>query len=361
MVDKKNAFDVLRLLLAACVVITHGCLVGGYPLQDPLAILSKGQTNLGEFGVMGFFALSGYLITASFKRTNLIFQFAVHRALRLLPGFWVCLLMTGFVFAPLLFCLQGHTLHSFNFTGDNSSVSYIYQNCLLSIKQWTIKDTLSSAAYQGSLNGSLWSLAPEAACYLFTVAAGLFGLFDHNRFLYLLLFGAVSAYFAIHFNFSKSYGPSLLILSPAFKLYASYLAGTLLYVFGDKLRPDVRGTAFSALFALMLIKFGGFHLLSPLLIAVVLINAFRLFEFRLKYDISYGIYIYSFPIQQVLFQLFGNRLNPVIYIGLSLLLSAGMGLLSCLWIEQPAIHLRKKLDRYFRSDYKLTLVKAEAI
>jgi len=94
----------------------------------------------------------------------------------------------------------------------------------------------------------------------------------------------------------------------------------------------------------MLIKFGGYNLLSPLLIAITLINIFQLFEFNIKYDVSYGVYIYAFPIQQLLFQLFGNRLNIFLFIALSLILSVTMGILSYVLIERPFINLRKRTD-----------------
>ena len=86
MTEKNNAFDLLRIILATFVLISHSLLIGGYRSIDPLAFFSKSQTNLAELGVMGFFALSGYLITSSFERTNSVLKFASHRLLRILPG-----------------------------------------------------------------------------------------------------------------------------------------------------------------------------------------------------------------------------------------------------------------------------------
>jgi peptidoglycan/LPS O-acetylase OafA/YrhL len=344
MTDKKNAFDLLRILLAACVLVTHAILIGGYKLQDPLEVLSKNQTNLAEFGVMGFFTLSGYLITASFERTKSIFKYASHRLLRILPGFWVCLLITGFIFAPLIFCIGGRAVSGFSFTGAGGAAGYFFKNFFVRIGQWGIKDVLDHAAYQASLNGSLWSLYPEMQCYCFTLAAGIAGLFNKNKILYLIFTIIVLTFFSLNFNFSKSYGPTLLILSPAFKLYASYFAGTLVYVFREQLVLDRKGTIFLFFFTLMLIKFGGYNLLSPLLVAMTLINSFQLFEFRVRYDVSYGVYIYSFPVQQLLFQIFGNRLNVLWFIILSFTIAMGMGFLSYVFVEKPFINLRKKTD-----------------
>jgi peptidoglycan/LPS O-acetylase OafA/YrhL len=349
MTSKKNAFDLLRLLLAISVLISHSILIGGYKLQDPLSVLSKNQTSLAEFGVMGFFTLSGYLITASFENSKNPLIFISHRLLRILPAFWVCLIITAFVLAPLIFCKNNRSLSAFPFTGDGSSLSYLFSNFFLLIKQWSIKNVLDYASYGGSLNGSLWSLYPEILCYFFTFIAGVFGLFNKNKLLYLMITITVLVFFAINFNFNKSYGPTILILSPALKLYASFMAGSLIYVFRDKMILDERGTIFLFFFTLMLIKFGGFNLISPLLIALTLISAFQLFELRLKYDVSYGVYIYSFPIQQLLFHFFGSILNVITFICFSLLISFVIGFLSYILIEKPCIDLRKRTDSLLQS------------
>jgi len=347
--DQKNAFDLLRLLLAACVLITHGLLIGGYRLMDPLDYFSKGQTNLAEFGVMGFFALSGYLIAASFERADNIFIYAGHRALRILPGFWVCLLLTAFIFAPAIYVLSGRSLHDFNFTGNASSLSFVLNNIGLNIRQWGIKRVLDGAADQESLNGSLWSLYPEIQCYAFTLVAGLAGLFNKNRFLYLVVAVTFLVFFAVGFNFSGNYGPIIFVRSPAMKLYTAYIVGTLVLVFRDQLLLDKRGTMFTCVFTLLLLKFGGFRLISPLLIAIVLINLFQRFEIKMRYDISYGVYIYGFIVTQLLYAWIGSRLPFLLFIVLALVSSALMGLLSFLFVERPFMNARKTLDGCLRS------------
>ncbi|TSD65872.1 acyltransferase [Inquilinus sp. KBS0705] len=342
--DKKNAFDLLRLLLAISVLITHALLLGGYKLYDPLHTLSKGQTNLAELGVMGFFTLSGYLISASFERSANPAVFASHRLLRILPAYWVCLVLTAFVFAPIIYSIKDRHVADYFANNSGSAINYVWKNFFLKINQWSIAGVLDFASYKDSLNGSLWSLYPEMQCYCFTLLAGVFGLLKKNSIPYLIISITVFAFFAIGFNFSKGFGPTILLLSPAFKLYISYVAGSLIYVFRDKLIFNKMETIFIAGFSLLLIKFGGFHLLSPLLIALTLINVFQLFSFRLKYDISYGIYIYSFIVEQLLYQIFGNSLPVVAFIGIALVISVILGWASHLLVEKPFINLKKTTD-----------------
>ena len=339
--NKKNAFDLLRILLAICVIIAHSYLIAGYKSQDPLVYFSKNQTNLGLFGVMGFFTISGYLITASFERSKSIFQFISHRVLRIFPGYWFCLLFTAFVITPILFYLTQRSFNGFYLFGDDSATSYIFKNFFLRINQWSINNVLAFAYHKNAINGSLWSLYAEVQCYCFTIVAGYFGLFNKNKNLYLVFFATILVFYSINTALSKSYGPTLLILSPALSLYPSYLAGSIIYTFRNHLILDKKGTIFLILFTLALLKFGGFNLISPFLIALSLINAFQLFEFKLKYDVSYGVYIYSFPLQQVLFQIFGTNLPVSLFIIVSILISILLGLISYIFVEKPSINLGK--------------------
>lgn len=345
MTTKENAFDLLRLLLATCVLASHAILIGGYNLQDPVELFSKGQTSLAELSVLGFFALSGFLISASYERSKSLLSYLGHRALRILPGFWICLLVTGFILAPLIFVLNGNRLSGFAFTGSEGAIAFIYKNLFLNIRLWSVRSVLDHAAYRSSLNGSLWSLYPEMLCYCLTMVTGFFGLLKKNRIILLIFAFLTFIFYAGHMNFFNNQGPTFLILSPAFKLYTSYISGMLIWTFRDRLIFDKKGTAFLALFSLSLLKFGGFNLAGPLLLAIVLINSFQFFEIRLKYDISYGIYIYSFPIQQLLYHLFGNRLNIALFIAVSLLTTAIIGFMSYVFIEKPFINLRRAFDK----------------
>ena len=344
MLNKHNAFDLLRLLLATGVLINHGILIGGYSLTDPLDAFSKGQSSLADLSVMGFFTLSGFLITGSFDSTKNLVLFASHRILRIVPGFLASLLIAGFILAPLIFVITGRPLVNFSFFGPNSAAGFFYRNMFINLRQWSISGVLDRSAYQGSINGSLWTLFPELQCYFFTLISGSLGLFNRNKIALLIVTIVIFLFFAIHYNFSGTYGPTILILNNAFKLYASYLAGTLLYVFYDHLALDKRGTVFLFLFTMMLIKFGGFNIVSPLLIAMILINTFQFFECRIKYDISFGIYIYGFPVQHLVYVIFGQGLNYFCFAGLSILFAAGMGLLSYVFIERPFVRLRRYTD-----------------
>src|SRR6478609_8476417 len=100
-----NAITPVRLLLALTVVVSHSVETGGFG-APPLTAETGGEANLGLIAVMGFFGLSGFLIASSRERTARL-PFLRNRALRILPGYWMAILVTAFVIAPLASALQG--------------------------------------------------------------------------------------------------------------------------------------------------------------------------------------------------------------------------------------------------------------
>src|SRR5690242_21752565 len=105
---RDNNFDIMRLVAALCVVISHSFPLSygattayGAKAIQPLFLLSHGQTTLGTVSVYVFFVLSGFLITGSFERQS-PYQFALSRGLRLLPGLAVVLFILTFFVGPIL-------------------------------------------------------------------------------------------------------------------------------------------------------------------------------------------------------------------------------------------------------------------
>jgi peptidoglycan/LPS O-acetylase OafA/YrhL len=91
----RNSLNAMRLLLAVLVVVSHSWAIGGFGAEPSL-----GGAHLGTWSVLGFFCISGYLITAS-RLGSSPTRFYRARALRILPAFVVCLVVIAAVLAPL--------------------------------------------------------------------------------------------------------------------------------------------------------------------------------------------------------------------------------------------------------------------
>ena len=98
---RSNSLNALRLVLAALVIVSHS-----WPLTGREPEPALGGANLGVWAVLGFFAISGFLITRSRLSGRPTHTFYRARALRILPAFLVCLVVVAFVFAPVSLLLD---------------------------------------------------------------------------------------------------------------------------------------------------------------------------------------------------------------------------------------------------------------
>ena len=335
-----NGYDLLRLLLAAAVVYSHSYAVGGYG-GEPLYSLSKEHLILGELGVLGFFALSGFLVSASGDKSRSIWGYLLKRVRRIFPGFWVCLAATAFVIAPLIWLVGGRGIAQFPWTGPEGAWSYIAQNFFLSVGQHSVGDVLKGSAWPASINGSLWSLFPEFGCYLAVAVLVLGGALARSRWL---LAGVALGAFIDHLLMTVL-GREAFPAIPSFYAFShwspyltTFAVGACAYAWRDKWVFSWKTVCVLAFLAVVTLKFGGFKVISPLLIGALVLTAGSCFKMRLKTDLSYGIYIYSFPCQQLLFAM-GLGATPVqVFIAASLLLSAMCAWLSWNFVEKPALH-----------------------
>jgi len=105
---QRNSFNLLRLLFATGVVISHCPTLGWHHRTAALWGVPQGLNDiLGVVCVNLFFLLSGFLVARSFLRLKSVGRFLWHRALRILPGYWVCLVVTAYILAPLMLLIEG--------------------------------------------------------------------------------------------------------------------------------------------------------------------------------------------------------------------------------------------------------------
>ncbi|MGL5442611.1 MAG: acyltransferase family protein, partial [[Mycobacterium] stephanolepidis] len=99
---RNNALNAWRLILAVSVIFCHSWRLTGRTIT-----YRPFEQLIEQAGVDGFFAVSGFLITASWLRKPKLRDFAIARGLRIFPGLWVCLLIIAFVIAPISVLIQG--------------------------------------------------------------------------------------------------------------------------------------------------------------------------------------------------------------------------------------------------------------
>ena len=95
-----TGFAWLRLIGALTVVVDHSA-----PLTDPSRLTvfpSSWNLSPGYLALMGFFAMSGYQISDSWRQDPTWWRFSAKRVLRLWPPLLLVILVTALVIGPLV-------------------------------------------------------------------------------------------------------------------------------------------------------------------------------------------------------------------------------------------------------------------
>ncbi|MGA3008193.1 MAG: acyltransferase family protein, partial [Opitutaceae bacterium] len=250
----QNCFDLLRLLFAGMVLWVHARLIGGFGV-DGITALSRGQVNLGVVGVLGFFAISGFLVTASFSRSSSAWSYLRRRILRIFPAFYANLLITALVIAPVICLLATGGLSAYPWFGSDGAFHYIVVNAGLQIRAWKI----GLPPNPDALDGALWSLALEFMCYLTVLVMGLCGALKGKRIYLLLLTAGLCAFYWVRMVLGGApypLVPTFVALGPM-EYVVAFGMGACFWSFHDLLPPDWRIALLLGIVLLTLAKFGG--------------------------------------------------------------------------------------------------------
>lgn len=344
---RSNALNAWRLALAAEVIFWHTYPVRGH-LPSLRAVLQLGLS----VGVDGFFAISGFLITASWISNPRLRAYLAARALRILPGFYVCMIVTAFVFAPLSVAIQGGSAARLLFSF--APFEYVLKNIAVVWVKFDVGGTPRGIPNAGIWNASLWSLFWEVMCYLVVAAIGVAGL-ANRRWVSpaILVVAAIGASLVPPVRFPEVFhhpegNIATTLVFMACRAAIMFAAGALLYQWRDVIPARWSLVAVSVVIVLVAGQLPDYRVVAaiPLAYAVVvsgsLLQSRRL---RLRTDLSYGMYIYAFPTQQLLAVLGLLSLSPMVFCltvaGATLPLAAASWFL----VEKPARSLKSRLQR----------------
>lgn len=324
--SRDNALNAVRLILAAAVILAHSWTLGGYG--------SSSLKWIGDNSVNGFFALSGFLIAGSRLR-NGFGHYIWRRAQRIFPGFWACLVVIAFAFAPLgaLIGEQGWN--------PLDSVSYVVDNATLVIHTRDIGDTLAASSEGSNWNRSFWSLMHEFIAYLLCGIA--LGFAWVRRHLALSAGIVVVALPVAGWTIGDLDGEAHMI-NDALRLLPFFAAGVLAHALKDRIPTS---TPLAALAAVLVVAAGfssemvlNTFTAVPLTYLLLHVGATWRTSIAAKEDVSFGLYIYGYPVQQVLGML-GLGVAPVwVFAIISLALTFPLALASWRLVEKPAMRLR---------------------
>lgn len=341
---RKNNFDILRLLCAISVILSHSYALLG--LNDN-ELLLKLTNNIiwSDLGLCGFFTISGYLIYKSLTTSKNVLSYLGKRALRIFPGLLVCLILVVFA------C-------SFVYNGDGvywtqkDPYTFILNNILLYPMQYNIAGVFESNVNHG-VDGSLWTLAYEFTMYILLILL----LFIPGKKAKLMLVSISIIGLLLKNTIFATNFKSLHICYLHFGLFsrfAQYFAvGVLLQILSvntwtKRIRMIIL-TICSIAFILFCLNSSMFKPFAMLCLSVVLIIIGEMSWERISNimhkigDLSYGTYIYAFPISQILIVSFDSKISPSMLTILTILLVMPIAYISWRFIEKPMLQMKKYL------------------
>jgi peptidoglycan/LPS O-acetylase OafA/YrhL len=371
---KRNAFGFLRLALAVLVIVSHSSPLGGFGDEQFVPGLTGARHSLGSLAIGMFFVLSGFLISRSASGPLSVSRFFWHRFLRIFPGYWMCLLVSAFVFAPIACAIEYGSLFDVFRSSANSAQSYAINNAamfhprgfsmnsMMAVSSSHIAGLLGHNPTPWTINGSLWTLPIELLCYLGVAVLAALGIIRRARIVVLMLFALLCGIWEFdrvnpeacrhYFSF---FGFDLLCT-----LCLYFLAGCVCFLYREKIPYSKVLLIVSVCLAVLSLLVSALDFLTP----IALPYAFLCLGFTLpvgridsRGDFSYGTYIYAFPVQQGLALIGVQEAGFVLYLICSLFITAVLAVASCWWIEAPCLRWKNldvppALRTYFRRHFQ---------
>jgi peptidoglycan/LPS O-acetylase OafA/YrhL len=334
-----NNFDLLRILFAWFVIVSHSYVLNGDGATDPLFVATNSTFLFSFIGVKGFFIISGYLIFKSMMASASIFEYMVKRVLRIFPALAVVLVVTLIA----VYFIYPTTLPPF-FT-NKEVYAYFLGNMILFKPHFSIPGIFSTLPFS-AINGSLWTIEYEFFFYVFILV--FFYIRSQKKILLFSLSCVIALFLGVRlFFYDWTVQTHFFIpLEPLFDLGPYFLMGSLLSCFDFDAIPFKKAIAASSLVALISAIYVGVghtvvYVTLPFLVIYVGKQTSRAASYvheRIG-DPSYGIYLYAFPLQQLIIYWF--RPSTLMLFVASTFGAFIFGYLSWIHIEKKALALKQ--------------------
>ena len=306
-----------RFIAAWLVIFSHA-----YSLSiaddsvEPGKMFSGGQIYVGSISVIIFFLIGGYYISKSAERLKEAKSFFIARFKKLWPPLFAVTLVSIFV------CGFISTYSLSEYYTNVQTYKYLLNACFVPVHN--LPGVFENNIYESAVNGALWTMLVEAVCYIVCFIFYKLGLLSKKWFKITIIPAVLLAGAMIIFE--ERFAP----YHVALRACLSFYIGMGIYIYRDKIKINkLAGFICLGLFILMV----GIHQ-SDIGIYLFLPYGLLVLWYGMKQvgktlgylgNLSYGMYLVAFPVQQTITYFFGGSMNPYINLGLASLISIILG------------------------------------
>jgi peptidoglycan/LPS O-acetylase OafA/YrhL len=334
---RSNHFNALRLIFAVLVLLSHAPEMLDGNRSRELLTQAFGSVSLGEFGVDGFFILSGFLIVRSWRAEPRPKAFLRKRCLRIYPAFVVATLFCALLVGPL-------AADPAVYFEQLSVAKLMLGMALLGVP--IVPPVFDGTPYP-RVNLSMWTISIEFSCYLLVLAFGWRKAIE-RRHIWLgatLLLAMLWACQRMS-DLTPWALPKAIYSFPLIRLLLAFFVGACFELYRERVK-FTRGMVLAMLGVTLLAMYSArwCELILPvsggyLLFALAFARSSAFDRFQAIPDISYGVYLYGWPVQKLMFW-YWPAMSPWSGFGLTCLACAVLGCLSWYIIEKPSLRLKR--------------------
>ena len=334
-VKRDNCFDFLRYLFAFSLILVHFCTLTG---TEQFWFIS------GQMRVKAFFTITGFLVVYSYIRRKTLKVYCWKRILRIIPAYFTTILLCyilGYFFSTANISEYYCSSQSLKYLMANLSFMNFIEPCLPGL----FTDNL----YGPFVNGSLWSMKLEIIFYIF-VPFMIWLMRKYNKMYVILTIFAFNTIFHAVLNYLDNNNGSSIYhtinnSSPTTMIY--FFSGTTLLLYFNWFCKHIKWTFSCCLIYVivtLIFDYSLFYYLEPLAFSGVIVGIAyfcKPLNILRKYDnISYGLYLYHFPVIQVLVQYRLHQYNIYITFILTILITVILAIISWYLLEKPMLKMK---------------------
>ncbi len=290
-----NNYNILRLLAAIFITFSHSFDLLKLSDKEPLNLVSHQVVQFSFIGLCIFFSCSGYLIAKSASTSVSFKNYIWKRFLRIQPLLivWclVAIFIVGFLFT---------SLSTTNYFTNKDTWAYLKTVLPVFGIRFTLPEVFSNNIAENGVNGSLWTLVIEERLYLFIALVFLFRSSAKAFFISIIVLLNIVYYIST----TSLEGSFLSGLNTSSSFYSIiFLNASLLYFLKIEFSKSI--SALLVCSSILLVgSFLGLDFLKVIAIPIFIIAISQIKSITNKVgkygDFTYGIYIFSFPVQQIL-------------------------------------------------------------